>query len=126
MQPKKNLRKKTVEAFNEVFWRPSNSIVYSVKSEKSKDRFYEVTVVEKKIIHCSCPGWQFNKTCKHSKQIRYEKLTQSPEDKQRERTEAQKYGRQVAEHVSKSPAYRSVSEKVEEDKELQEFMQAVS
>jgi hypothetical protein len=85
-----------------------------------------VTVLDKKIVNCSCKGWLVHKTCKHAKRIRYEKLTVSPEQKQKERKEAQKYGRQVAEHVSKNPAYRPVKERVEENEGLKEFMQAVA
>ena len=95
-------------------------------SEKIKNKFYEVTVLEKKITNCSCQGWQVHKTCKHASRIKYEKLTLTPRQKQIQLAQARKYGRQVADTVSQNSAYRSVQERVEENPELEKFMQAIS
>lgn len=95
-------------------------------STKIKNKFYEVTTMEKKITNCSCQGWQVHKTCKHAAQIKREKLTLTPRQKQIQLAQAKKYGRQVADVVGQNPAYRSVQERVDSDPKLKEFMNAVS
>jgi len=54
------------------------------------------------------------------------KKYQTPQEKMKERAEAAKYGKAIAPEVSKNTAYKSVAEKVEEDPELEKFMNQVS